>query len=166
MRWLILYCVLSVGCAETPQSKSLCAGRECYRVGDLGTDWRAIASRGGQIGYFNSLVGGVIQGNVTCRDDAADVSLGNLTDHLLIGYTERRVRSTALLPFARREALRTVVEAKLDGVPLVLDLYVMKRNGCIFDLSFAAPPDGYEHGLPDFRRFVDGFLDTTRASKS
>ena len=38
---------------------------------------------------------------------------------------------------------------------MVLDLYVLKRNGCIFDLSFAAPPDALRarrRRLPALRR--------------
>ncbi len=64
------------------------------------------------------------------------------------------------MPLDRREALHTHLDAKLDGVPMTLDLYVMKRNGCIFDLSYAAPPDAFARGYGDFQRFVDGFADT------
>ena len=82
-----------------------------------------------------------------------------LTRQLLIGYTDRDVESQEKVALDEREALRTRVTARLDGVPMTLELYVMKRNGCIFDLSYAAPPDAFARGLPDFRRFVDGFAD-------
>ena len=80
----------------------------------------------------------MIQGNATCRDDADPAPLGSLTAHLLIGYTDRRTRSTEHVAVDGREALRSVIDARLDGVPVVLDLYVLKRNGCVFDLSLAA----------------------------
>ncbi|HEX8953495.1 MAG TPA: hypothetical protein VF945_16680, partial [Polyangia bacterium] len=70
------------------------------------------------------------------------------------------------VPLDRREALRTRVTAKLDGVPMTLELYVVKRDGCIFDLSYAAPPDAFERGAADFRRFVDGFGDARQARAS
>ena len=62
-----------------------------------------------------------------------------------------------MLPLAQREALRTVVEVKLDGVPMVLDLWVLKRDGCLFDLSYAAPATRFAEGAADFGRFVAGF---------
>ena len=100
---------------------------------------------------------------MTCRDDAEIASLRTLTEHLLIGYTERQTQLSQAVPLARREALHTVVLAKLDGVPVVLDLYVLKRNGCIFDLSYSASPERHALGAPDFERFVMGFIDERRS---
>jgi hypothetical protein len=45
---------------------------------------------------------------------------------------------------------------------MTLDLYVLKRNGCIFDLSLAAPPHCHPSAAPSFYRFVDGFTDERR----
>jgi hypothetical protein len=35
---------------------------------------------------------------------------------------------------------------------------VVKRNDCVFDLSYAAPPDQAGAGRADFRRFVAGYF--------
>ena len=114
---------------------------------------------GTAVGFFSDSVGGVIEANATCRDDADAAPLRALTRQLLIGYTDRNVESQDKVSLDEREALHTRVDAKLDGVPMTLDLYVMKRNGCIFDLSYAAPPDAFARGAADFQRFVDGFAD-------
>jgi hypothetical protein len=154
------------GCAHAPKGHiearadggdRVCAGDVCYRVGALGGAWRLVHQDGASVGFFSDDVGGVIEANATCRDDADAAPLPSLTRQLLIGYTERTVESQTTVPLDRREALRTRVAVKLDGVPMTLDLYVMKRNGCIFDLSYAAPPQKFARGADDFRRFVDGF---------
>jgi hypothetical protein len=160
--WLV-FAVVAAGCAHEPRGRwdplrhELCAGRLCYQLGALAPTWRVVRQQGTQIGFFSDAIGGVIQSNATCRDDAEAVPLSSLTKHLLIGYTDRRLRQEALVPLDGREALHSVLDARLDGVPIVLDLYVLKRNGCIFDLSLASPPGAYALAQADFSRFVAGF---------
>jgi hypothetical protein len=66
------------------------------------------------------------------------------------------------VPFDRREARHTVMKAKLDGVPLVWDAYVMKKNGCVYDMVYVAPPDRFEEGTAAFERFAQGFRSEER----
>jgi hypothetical protein len=161
--FLVVLLVLSAGCAyHSTDAHAVCAGKECYEVGPLGPEWKVVTQQDGMTGFFNAANGGVILSNATCRDDAEATPLASLMDHLLVGYTERHERSSEVLSFSRREALRSVTDAKLDGVPVVLDLYVIKSNGCIFDLSYVAPTAGYELGLADFQHFLKGFFQLPR----
>src|SRR4051794_25732681 len=175
--WIALAWIASLplgGCAHAPRghveaeggADRVCAGDVCYRVGALDGRWRLVHQEGASVGYCSQAVGGVIEANATCRDDAEAAPLKTLTRQLLIGYTQRRIESQKPVPPDRREALRTRVSARLDGVPITLDLYVLKRNGCIFDLSYAAPPDAFDRGSDDFQRFVDGFADVREAKAS
>ena len=164
--------ILVTGCAHAPRGHveargdhdRVCAGDVCYQVGELGAAWQHVRTEQGAVGFYNPQLGGVIEANATCRDDADAAPLRALTRQLLIGYTERHIEEQKTVPLDEREALRTRVSAKLDGVPMTLELYVMKRNGCIFDLSYAAPPDAFGRGADDFQRFVDGFADVRDAS--
>ena len=166
--------ILVAGCAHTPRGHieahgahdRVCAGDVCYRIGALDEGWRLVHQKGTSVGFYSDAVGGVIEANATCRDDADAAPLRALTRQLLIGYTERHIEEQQTVPLDEREALRTRVTAKLDGVPMTLELYVMKRNGCIFDLSYAAPPDAFVRGAGDFQRFVDGFADVREAKAS
>ncbi len=152
------------GCVQPPPpgrwdaaAGRLCSEDVCYQVGRLGGDWQVAHREGGAIGFYSATVGGVIESNATCRDDADAASLEVLTRHLLIGYTDQRVRCVERRALDWREARRTVVDAKLDGVPMTMDLWVMKRDGCVYDLAFVAPPDSFAMGAVDFARFVGGF---------
>jgi hypothetical protein len=160
VHFLVLLVLAHLGCAGSSvgQEGSFCLSHDCYQLGRLGPSWQVVQRQEGGIGFFSAEVGGVIESNAVCRKDVEAVPLQSLTDHLLIGYTDRKVRSAETVPLVRREALRTILDVKLDGVPMVLDLYVFKRNGCVFDLSFAAAPAGYERGAVDFQRFVGGFI--------
>lgn len=155
---------LAAGCAHgtiaaRDQHDRVCSGEVCYRIAPLGGDWQLVHQDKAAVGFFSPRIGGVIESNATCNADADVAPLQVLTNHLLIGYTDVRTESQERVPLDQREALHTRVTAKLDGVPMTMELYVMKRNGCIFDLSYAAPPDRFAGGLPDFARFVDHFAD-------
>ena len=58
---------------------------------------------------------------------------------------------------------RSVAEARhylaheLDGVAIKLECYVIKKNNCVYDLSYSAPPDRFAQGVSEFVRFVKGF---------
>jgi hypothetical protein len=61
------------------------------------------------------------------------------------------------VPMRGREALHRRVRAKLDGALLVLDLYVLKKDDCLYDLVYLAPPATALRGAADFARLVGGF---------
>jgi hypothetical protein len=73
-----------------------------------------------------------------------------------MGTTERDFVSQETLPLDDREALHTLMRAKLDGVPMQYDIYVMKKDGCVYDLVYVAPPARFTAGAADFERFALG----------
>lgn len=99
----------------------------------------------------------VIQVNASC-DPQLDIPLEALTRHLLIGFTQREVHSEERVLLASREALRTHVTAALDGVPRELLLYVLKKDGCVYDFALVAPPGGrFSEARGDFQQLIEGF---------
>src|SRR5262249_33984702 len=125
--------------------------------GALGPEWTIVEQNGRPVGWYNGHVGGVIQASETCKKN--DVSgLEALTKALLVGYTDVHRRSSEPGRLGGRDALHSLVDVKLDGVPMTLDLYVVKRNDCVYDLVYAAPPEQAGAGRADFRRFVAGYF--------
>jgi hypothetical protein len=108
----------------------------------------------------------VVAVNATCRADEESAPLTALTRQLLLGYTDRKQLAQEAVPFIGREALRTRVDARLDGVPLALELWVARRDGCVFDLSYVAPPARFGDGSAEFTRFVAGFSDESGTMRS
>jgi hypothetical protein len=94
--------------------------------------------------------------NVRCGQRDDDAPLTALTAHLIMGTTEREFDAQDTVPFDGREALHTLLRAKLDGVPMQYDIYVMKKDGCLFDLVYVAPPDRFGDGAADFEHFAKG----------
>jgi len=94
-----------------------------------------------------------------------DTPLASLTAHLIMGTTERDFLDEKTVPFDGREARHTVLRAKLDGVPRIYDIYVAKKDGCVYDFVYIAPPQGGAgadagadaQGTGAFEGFVGGF---------
>lgn len=136
------------------------ADREAtYHFGLPSDAWRPVREvEDVQVAWVNSNLEGVgiIELHAQC-DEQGDSSLDQYTDHLRIDWDEWSVREQAHTQLIGRAALRTVVDASLDGIPRRNEFWVVKKNGCLFDLRYSAGPPDFEAGLGDFAAVVQGF---------
>ena len=161
-RAFVAVVLLAAGCGGGASfSDSVYRDREArYRVGAVGPEWRRIGIDDNDLAWHDERTGAVVSVNATC-DPYQDVPLSALTNHLLIGFTDREWRSSEEVPLDGREALRSHVMARLDGVPRELLLYVLKKDQCTYDFALIAPPgDPFRASEAEFERLVAGF--TTR----
>jgi hypothetical protein len=126
-----------------------------YTIGQPGEAWRRVQLETADLAWFNSELGAGLIVNSAC-EGVQDAPLVGLTNELLIGTTEREILKQELRPFSKREALETIVTGKLDGVLRKRALFVVKKDGCVYDIVFDAPPEHFEAGLPTYRRVRDG----------
>jgi hypothetical protein len=126
------------------------------RVGPVPPGWRRIDVDGADLAFRDDERSGSALFNVRCGQRGDDAPLAVLTNHLLMGTTEREFDAQDTVPFDGREALHTLLRAKLDGVPMQYDIYVMKKDGCLYDLVYVAPPGRFADGAADFERFARG----------
>ncbi len=63
-----------------------------------------------------------------------------LTHHLFLHFTDRELASQKTVELDGREALRSELTARLDGVPKHFVIYVLKKDGCVYDFMHIAPP--------------------------
>jgi hypothetical protein len=159
--WLGILLLATVGaCARTGNlDGQVYHGPETtYRIGHLGPEWGRVDVAGhNDVAFSHPDHGAIVQVNSSCNP-ALDIPLEALTQHLLIGFTERDIQSQDRVPMAAREALRTHAVAKLDGVPREMVFYVLKKDGCVYDLSLVAPPgERFARARKDYDGFVAGF---------
>ena len=95
--------------------------------------------------------------NARCRAADDRTPLVALTNHLLIGATEREFLGQGVEPFDGREALHTKLKAKWDGVPMFIDVFVLSKEGCVYDLVYFGAASGAEAGSAAFEGFARGF---------
>lgn len=160
-RKLLAFLAVSTGVACSGsevrvRGNEVSAGPVQYAFGPVPPSWRNMQVEGNDAAWFDPASGGTVHVDHTC-DRAMDTPLPSLVQHLLIGFTQRETVLEETVPFDRREARHVVVNARLDGVPRSLELYVMKKDGCVYDLGFVAPPERFDAGRPSFDAFVRGF---------
>jgi hypothetical protein len=129
-----------------------------YEVGSLGRGWeRVTIDDDVDLAWRHDGLAAIAHVNATCSADL-DVPLGALTNHLLIGFTDRRDETREVVPMDGREAMITHVLVRLDGVDRELLLVVLKKDGCVYDLGLAAPPgEPFASARPAFEGLVRGF---------
>jgi hypothetical protein len=130
-------------------------GDAAYRVGTLPLAWARIHRKGADL-VFQHPGGGTVAVSSQCPAPE-DVSLNVLTNHLLFGIDVKREYGRAPITLDGRAALRTHLQGELDGVPIELDLVVLKKNGCTYDLQLIAAAAEFSARQPDFSAFVQGF---------
>ncbi len=128
-----------------------------FRTGPVPASWSRVTATGTRLAFRDEAARATMLVNGRCGRDADDVPLAALTEHLFLRFTERTVDDEKLLPFDGREALRTVMTAKLDGVPRKFEAVVMKKDGCVYDLILITAPDDFTAAQAAFEPFVTGF---------
>jgi hypothetical protein len=59
-----------------------------------------------------------------------------------------------------------VADVELDGVPVTLDVYLVVKDGCVYDLTHVTGREYAESARLGFERFVQGFavLETRKSA--
>lgn len=133
-----------------------------YRVGPLDSSWERFSLSDCNLA-FRHHAGGSILANATC-EGIHDVSLDVLTNQALMGFDQRREQGRERITLDGRVAQRTRLTATLDGVPVALELVVLKKDNCTYDFELVAGPAIIADREADFWRFVQGFEQLSRAN--
>ena len=75
----------------------------------------------------------------------------------MVSITWKKVTGSVSIPFDEREAMHTRLRAKLDGVVMDYDVFVLKKDGCVYDFVYVADPAKSEGGAVVFEQFVETF---------
>lgn len=156
----------SNACASAPQLEGNLYRGEGFSFrftppDDEGTGWRRL-DHTHALAYRHDGQQASILVHGRCDLDSDDVPLVALKNHLFLQFTEREVHEEEVVPFDGREALHTELTAKLDGVPMRYDVWVLKKDGCVYDLLYTAPPTTFASGHGIFQRLVEGFATVGR----
>lgn len=151
--------LLAVGCASGPRYEGQVYRGEglSFRTGPVGDGWVRLEVSHGLLAFRDEQAQATVLVNGRCGRDGDDVPLPALAAHLFLRFTERVIEEEALVPFDGREALRTVMSARLDGVPMRFEAVVLKKDGCVYDLVLMGAPGRFDGARPAFDRFVEGF---------
>jgi hypothetical protein len=153
---LLALAAAACGHAEAFEDGVLHKGDLTVRLGPVPAQWRRVSLDGADLAFRDDAHAASALFDVHCDRRDGDAPLTALTAQLIMGTTQRDFENQQVVPFDEREALHTTLRAKLDGVPMQYDIYVMKKDGCVYDLVYVALPDSFGAGAPDFERFAKG----------
>jgi hypothetical protein len=149
---------LAVACSGASFDGRIYRGKGfSFRIDPVPPSWVRIDAPDAALAFRDEAHGSTVLLQARCGLDGDDVPLAALTQHLFLLFTERHIELESLVPFDGREAMHTVLGAKLDGVPLRYDVWVVKKDGCVYDLVYFAPAGGFEAGRPAFQQLVQSF---------
>ena len=161
--WLF-WGLTTIGCATTGALENgLYRGAQTsYRLGPLPSDWTPVTvNHQNDLAWYSEAKDAVMHVDSDC-DPALDIPLTALRSHLLIGFTERDFLEEEVVDMDAREALRTRLTAKLDGVPREILLQILKKDDCVYDFALITPPGAaFEEALSDFEGLLAGFTTDT-----
>jgi hypothetical protein len=130
-------------------------GKLRFRTGPVPPTWHTIDADGTLLAFRDDRASATIALNGRCGVDGDDVPLASLTQHLFLEFTDRKQQSQKELMLDGRAALRTDLVGKLDGVPRRFVVYVLKKDGCVYDFWRIGEPGDTDEGA--FEAFVHGF---------
>lgn len=160
--WLALFCWLTA-CAHSPwDGRNYAKDGLRFQTGPVAEGWRNVEPGYARLAFRDAARDLVISVNGRCGRDSDDVPLTALTQHLFLYFTDRQILKQETLTLDEREAMRTELSAKLDGVPRRFVVYVLKKNGCVYDFVLIAAPSVTASSVQEFDRFVSGFSTKAR----
>lgn len=121
-----------------------------------GKEWRRVDFEDNDLAWLSTTSAHMIAINSTCTGHE-DPPLEILTNHLVIGFTDKEVIKREAFKLDGRDALRSWIHAKIDGVPTSLELVVLKKNGCVHDFTYVSPVGEEGKYQKDFDALIDGF---------
>lgn len=128
-----------------------------FETGPVPKSWARVELEEAKLAFRDADRAASILVNARCRTRDEDTPLPALVSHLLMGTTERTFELEETIPFDGREARHVRLTARLDGVANRFEVYVLKKDGCIYDLLLVAPPHRFGDSQPSFSAFVRGF---------
>ena len=156
---LVLLSVLlgSVACgaSQSFRDRVFDDGTVRYRVGALGERFERIEVGDNDLAWHDPAYG-TVSVNSTCTE-YEDVPARALMNQLLMGTTERAYQVEETVTVDGRAAQHVVADLELDGVPVRIDVYLLVKDGCVYDLMHVAARDRAQDAQPVFARFVSGF---------
>lgn len=149
--------VLAVGCAATAFDGRVYKKDDlAFQVGPYPQRWHPVEVEGALLAFRDTAHSGTVAMNGRCGLDGDDVPLEALTHHLFLHFTERKLVAQQRVNLDGRAALRSELVAELDGVPMYYLVYVLKKDGCVYDFMHVTP-NVDPTTRAEFERFVQGF---------
>jgi hypothetical protein len=128
-----------------------------FRVGVPSKNWQKESIKYRAVMFSHKVQNASMGVDAFCKRSLDDGPLKVLANQLFYGMTKQKRLRSSPLSIDGRKALRATRRGIVDGVPMVLDVVVLKRDECVFDFFATASPKEYPFISSDFETFFKGF---------
>jgi hypothetical protein len=133
------------------------AGAGSFHVPRLPSPWKSPKRLLKQLVYENDPLKATIVVDALCGPKYDDAPLNRLAIELFQRMQRPKIDSERTISLDGRSALRVDGRGDVDGVPLRMAVVVMKKDFCLYDFSYFAPPETFASGVRDFEGYLNGF---------
>ncbi|GEM_PF-4069486 len=132
------------------------SGLTQFTTGKLPSPWKGPELRLKQLVFKNDVLGATIVSDALCGPKYNDAPLTRLAQDLFLGMMDKKIEKEIFFTLLGREALSLQGVGKVDGVPIKMNVVVLKRNFCEYDFVYFAPPNLFHQGIKDFEDYWHG----------
>lgn len=165
MRWILLLSLFIFSCLGVDRRGGILkysggevtTGLGRFTVGKLAPSWKGPKIRWKQLIHENDAMGATIVTDALCGPKFQDAPLSRLARDLFDRLENKRLGEEKDFTLDGRRALRLQGSGALDGVPIRMDVVVMKKDFCLYDFVYFAPPETFARGFGDFEGYLNGF---------
>ncbi len=125
-----------------------------FHVGRLPVTWKGPERSLNHLLYKNPSLEATLVVDALCGRKFDDAPLPILARNLFRGLDHAEHGKAKHFLLDGRAALQLDGRGSIDGVPLRMRVVVMKKDFCLYDLMYLAPPRYFDAGLADFMRYV------------
>jgi hypothetical protein len=154
--WFLLF--LLSACAQGAYERGVYAqGKMRYKLGELPATWQRVQVEDANLTFRNKNGGAILVNSLCGSDHIDDVPLDVLLNQAIFGVENPRELERVPLTLDGRAAERARVLGALDGVPIELDMVVLKKDNCTFDFQLVGGPQEVEARRREFEGLFKGF---------
>lgn len=140
-----------------------CAGRHAsrlegrYDLGNPGAGWEGVRPGSADKAWRHADSGATIYADSNCAERFDDDPLDSLLDRLVLGVAQGDPVGEQASTLDDRDALMRAWNGEIDGVPVSVAALVIKKDFCVYDVVYIAPPTAFEQGRAAFETVAAGF---------
>ncbi|MDD5559158.1 hypothetical protein [Candidatus Methylomirabilis sp.] len=127
--------------------------------------WQRFELEGADLAFRAEPGGQVAALLVSCEGKQPIPPLRILARRLFFGIGAKRVMAQESVSLNGTEAIHILLEGRLKDTEVRVSSYVAKDGDCAYDLVYVASPELFQDRLPEFERFVKGWVLTEKGSE-
>jgi len=153
---MIIAALLFTACGPKQSKEARNSGLKYSVIAPTGA-WSKVKPGGADKAWFHQDYGATIYFDSNCKERFEDGTLGDLLTHLTFGLAQNDPLREESMTLDGRDALLRVYDGRIDGVGVRVGAVVTKKDMCIYDGIYIAPPGSFDEGWGSFVEVLSGF---------